>query len=365
MTITNDVLQKSKHTFSTLESCLMHFETQEEYDKYGLIITSLNASLAQINPVLIKTNQQMDQVVQVAGSVADLASPVENLAHELKKVEPVIETLGDAASEIEKVLKKEKWGLSAEDILKGASGVMDFMLGWAEDLVKPYLSKIVPDIPGIPDINPLQSNIDQIKEKYNSLEEEINKLKAIYDEYSNISYQISSQMAELKSPCFGEAYFIQSAQEYEKSNKAFWDIAGSKVIYEQGQKIQVWELSDNASDRKYYIEPIENGFVIITAALSPGTAYLDLSGNNSGNGTPMQLWDKNTSGAQKFKLKDMGDGRYKIFNANGKMLCLAGRSSDNGTALNLWDDHEGAFTEWVFISAKTNEKVILNLKLMH
>jgi hypothetical protein len=95
-----------------------------------------------------------------------------------------------------------------------------------------------------------------------------------------------------------ESFFIQSAQEYGRSNKGFWDIPGGEDKIKEGADIQVYELSDKAKDRRYMIENSPKaGFVRIHIEGVAG--YLDISSKKNNNGQNYLVsnndWNQNYS----------------------------------------------------------------------
>ncbi len=355
---TQDILKYTKESFQTAESCLLNLEKEEDYNEFSLVAKGIDESLKPTNQALKEINAQMKKINGLAVDVANMATVAYDVSKGLDTFEPAVKQIGGAAEKIDDVLKKEKWGFSAEKILKGASGVMDFMVGWAEDLVAPYLDKIVPDLPDVPGTDKLMANVDKIKQKYEQLQAEVNKLEKKYEEYTNYQKRIRNQSNNLKAKCFGKAYYVQSAKEYGKSDKGYWDIPGWDPNYEKDQTIQVYEKG-KYGDRKFYIERLENGYVRITPHHGIGMGYLDVSGGRTKNGTDIQLWDKANTTNQKFKLKHLGDGVYKIYTSKGQVVCLAGRSTKNGTNVHIWQDHDVDAVKWMFIDTKTNKKVIL------
>nr|WP_320119804.1 RICIN domain-containing protein [uncultured Marinifilum sp.] len=159
-------------------------------------------------------------------------------------------------------------------------------------------------------------------------------------------------------PVVGVEVYIQAAGAYDTgSNLGFWDVPGISPKYRQGQNIQVYK-KENRSDRKFcfYKDKKNPGYYYIVPSF--GRSYgarVDVSGNKNNNGTNIQLWNANGGSAQSFKLKPTPSGNFKIYNRNGKVVCLASRSYANGSNIHIWDDHQGHWMEWVLINARTNE----------
>lgn len=159
-----------------------------------------------------------------------------------------------------------------------------------------------------------------------------------------------------------ESFYIRSAQGYGQDNRSFWDVPGGEENIKKSVQIKIWELSDVARDRRYLMQysPI-SGYLNIT--MEGIAANLDVAGGDNKNGAKLIIWEPNNTSAQNFIFKYLGSGRFKIYNQNGKVIALEGRSSDNGNAIVMWDDHEGPWTEWMLISTKTKQPLMLEKSL--
>jgi hypothetical protein len=147
-----------------------------------------------------------------------------------------------------------------------------------------------------------------------------------------------------------EPFFIQSANDYGKRNFGYWDIPGGEENISEKAPLKVWELSDKNRDRKYVVvNSDKSGFVKIH--IEGVAAYIDIVNAENKNGAKLQIYKPNNSSAQNFSFMYMGNGRFKIFNENGKMITVNGRSSDNGSEIQMWDNHDGSWGEWYLISA--------------
>jgi hypothetical protein len=74
---------------------------------------------------------------------------------------------------------------------------------------------------------------------------------------------------------------------------------------------------------------------------------LDVSGGGTANGTRVQLWTCNTSGAQNWVVESSGAVRNPQSN---RCLEAPGGQTGDGTALRIWDCNGGANQRWVFPS---------------
>lgn len=160
-------------------------------------------------------------------------------------------------------------------------------------------------------------------------------------------------------------YFIQSAQEYEQSNKGYWDVPDfpKKIEANEVQNIQVWE-KDEFNDRKYTFTSKGGNSYHIKPGHGHATHYVKMEASFKKNGANIELQAvKGSNGSedifnrQLFSVKYVGAGRWKIYSDDGRVLSLENKSSKNGSNLQLWEDSKGAYNEWVFIEEVTGKAV--------
>ncbi|WP_181727190.1 glycoside hydrolase family 16 protein [Streptomyces sp. PT12] len=77
-----------------------------------------------------------------------------------------------------------------------------------------------------------------------------------------------------------------------------------------------------------------------------GGKCVDVAGASSANGTPVQLYDCNGTGAQQWTFGSDGTVR-----ALGKCLDITGDGVTDGSALQIWDCHGGPNQQWVVSAA--------------
>ncbi len=157
----------------------------------------------------------------------------------------------------------------------------------------------------------------------------------------------------------GKKFYIQSAMNYGKNNGGYWDLPGvykpSRAI-KKGANIQVWNL-DAHHDRQFTLRSWGSGYYEIQVGKTY-SARVDIDGGRSDNGTNVKVWERNGNKAQRFKFHHLGNGRFKIYDSNGKIICLKGRKNSNGTNVHIWNDHNGASVEWYLIDVNTKRAYI-------
>ncbi|MFO7885121.1 MAG: RICIN domain-containing protein [Desulfobacteraceae bacterium] len=162
----------------------------------------------------------------------------------------------------------------------------------------------------------------------------------------------------------GKFFYIRSVMDSGNGNLGFWDVPGtmapnpepSERKIQRGKNIQVY-ARDNGHDRKFLFHSASDGFYEIQVGLS-NNSRIDIDNAGTENGTNVKVWDRNGSQAQQFKFHHLGNGRFKIYDRNGKILCLAGRSNNNRSNVHIWEDHGGDWTEWYLYDVATKQAFV-------
>jgi uncharacterized protein YukE len=154
-------------------------------------------------------------------------------------------------------------------------------------------------------------------------------------------------------------FYIQSAMNFGKNGGGCFDIPGNNNP-KQGDDLKVWDLGAGGTDRVYSLEESTNkAYYNIIIGPSLGNDYaVDMAGNGYKNGTNIMVWKLNRKPSQNFYFKHLGDGKYKIYNQNGKIITLANNSSQNGSNIQTWLDHDGASTEWYLLDVNTKKPYV-------
>ncbi|MGL4368658.1 MAG: RICIN domain-containing protein, partial [Spirochaetota bacterium] len=113
--------------------------------------------------------------------------------------------------------------------------------------------------------------------------------------------------------------------------------------------------NDGGRDQQFRFMPAGNGYYYIISA-NGGAARI--SGGRDGDGVPLQIGSSQGSGAEKFRFRHLGGGRWKIYTPAGRAVCLASRSHAHGSAVHTWGDHDGAWMEWRIVRADTRQPYV-------
>ena len=260
---------------------------------------------------------------------------------------------------------------------------------------------------------------------YIRMEKEINK---VIDVYANRNINGTNIQVFEKNDSDAQKWYLKynsATQDYTifntLSGKAL-DVEGAGI--EDGTNIQLWESNETCAQRWKIVDK-GNGSVAFLSACSekaisvedvkkdesPNIAIMqyqekttqgwniipvnslekdglytiqsrvnekkviDISGgiNNARNGTNIQIWNNNNTGAQRWQIEKTNDGYYRIVNYQSKKTIdvVAGLSSD-GANIQIWDNNNSCAQKWsilkndnyyTFISACSNKVIDLEAGL--
>lgn len=126
-------------------------------------------------------------------------------------------------------------------------------------------------------------------------------------------------------------------------------INGKEAV--EGANICQWSEDDSKAQYfKFYeteYEPVvEDGCYTITSQIM-SNYRIDIASGSEDWGANVWLWSQNDSNAQKFDIKYVGAGQYKITGACSNLaLDVEGGGSANGTNIRQWDDNSSAAQRW-------------------
>ncbi len=113
---------------------------------------------------------------------------------------------------------------------------------------------------------------------------------------------------------------------------ACMDASGSGTA--DGTQIQEWWCNGSGA-QSYDLQSVGNG--VYNLVNTNANKCVDVNGMGTANGTKVQLWDCNGSGAQTFTMRSI-NGFSSFVNTNsGKCLDVAGDNPADGTVVQLWD----------------------------
>jgi streptogrisin D len=110
------------------------------------------------------------------------------------------------------------------------------------------------------------------------------------------------------------------------------DVSGSNTA--NGTAIQLWDCNGTGA---------QNWTIAGDGSIQALGKCMDVTYSGTTNGTKVQLWDCNGTGAQRWSITGAGD----IVNPqSNRCLDATDASSANGTRLQIWDCHGGANQKW-------------------
>lgn len=139
----------------------------------------------------------------------------------------------------------------------------------------------------------------------------------------------------------GFYYFHYNGDSYGQKilliYKTYADFAAKYNKVSSSEKSSIWLYNANTNKNAGAAassQIMADGIYVITTKLDSDFA-LDISGASEEDGANLQLWEKNQTPAQSFKVSHLGNGYYQIINTNsGKALDAEGGGTVPGT--NVW-----------------------------
>ena len=125
------------------------------------------------------------------------------------------------------------------------------------------------------------------------------------------------------------------------------DVAGGGTG--NGTNVQLYERNDNVA-QGWQIRGVGNGLWELIPQVAPNQR-LDVAGGQDVAGSNMHLYQANRNPAQRFRFLDQGNGYYEIVPevAPGKRLDVANIRQDNGTNVLMWNDLNNDAQRWRLI----------------
>ena len=141
----------------------------------------------------------------------------------------------------------------------------------------------------------------------------------------------------------GAGYYLQSALgnwvlDLSGGNTA--NGAAIRLYTPNGTASQLFVVSSSAAS-------IATGVSMIITSVANKKLVTDVTGASTANGARVQLYSSNNTNAQKYRFESIGNGTYKIINANsGKVLDVSGGSTANGAALQQYTSNNTVAQQW-------------------
>jgi hypothetical protein len=112
-----------------------------------------------------------------------------------------------------------------------------------------------------------------------------------------------------------------------------------------GAKVQIWDRNSSTAQR-WVITRNDDGTYKLT---HKGTnKVLDVDNNSSQNGAKVQQWDDNGTNAQRWIITRNDDGTFKLTGkGSNKVLDVDNNSSQNGAKVQKWDDNGTNAQRWI------------------
>lgn len=141
----------------------------------------------------------------------------------------------------------------------------------------------------------------------------------------------------------GAGYYLQSAL-----GNWVLDLSGGNTA--NGAAIRLYTPNGTASQLFVVSSSdvnIATGVSMIITSVANKKLVTDVTSASTANGARVQLYSSNNTNAQKYRFESIGNGTYKIINANsGKVLDVSGGSTANGAALQQYTNNNTVAQQW-------------------
>lgn len=141
----------------------------------------------------------------------------------------------------------------------------------------------------------------------------------------------------------GAGYYLQSAL-----GNWVLDLSGGNTA--NGAAIRLYTPNGTASQLFVVSSSdvnIATGVSMIITSVANKKLVTDVTSASTTNGARVQLYSSNNTNAQKYRFESIGNGTYKIINANsGKVLDVAGGCTANGAALQQYTSNNTVAQQW-------------------
>lgn len=201
-------------------------------------------------------------------------------------------------------------------------------------------------------------------------------------------YTVESLVSGMRLACDGNGNVVQCAASTDASQ--YWSptISNGCIVLKNVQTAKVLDVANGSNSNGANVQCYaSNGTVaqrfqfVSTSVLSNGTYFismassrgmnLDVCDGSFWNGANVQLWQGNDSGAQKWDVRQNGDGSYTFLNSkSGRALDVANASAASGANVQQWESNGSAAQRWFVeyagnggfkISSALNRSLVLDV----
>ena len=128
------------------------------------------------------------------------------------------------------------------------------------------------------------------------------------------------------------------------------------AVYESGTNLDV-RANVNTVAQQWGILPVDtiSSGIYTIRAIGDKTKAVDISGGvyNAQDGTNIQIWANNNTGAQRWYISDTGGGYFTVTNLqSGKALDVTARSTENGANIHAWKANNTCAQRWKILKNK-------------
>lgn len=204
---TKDVLEKSEKTVANIDDCIKTLKKEDDFRKVEGAIKEVNKGLSGTADQMRSLNNSLTSFEKGAKALAVMHSPVSSIKNGFNKIKPTLDKASDVTHEMDKVLKKEfgftgpitgkKYTMSLHKALTTGGEIASKIADLGMKAAKPVMDKMKISFPTIPGVDELKGKLDVVKNEYNNIQMQTEKIKESYDKYTDFHQIISSNLNKI------------------------------------------------------------------------------------------------------------------------------------------------------------------------
>ncbi len=127
------------------------------------------------------------------------------------------------------------------------------------------------------------------------------------------------------------------------------DVSGGNVSI-NGTSIDLW-LGNGTNAQKWNLSKLTTVPNGLYSLITPAGNDLDIKGGGTTDGSPLQIFSSNGSGAQQWHIIQQGNGTYALLNPqSGRYLDVVGGGTNNGAHVDIYDNNNSCAQQWSIIN---------------
>lgn len=195
---TKKVLEVTEKTVAEVDKCIQNLKLESDFKKVEGAVKEMNKGVKGTANEMHNINNGLNAFEGSAKQIAKLYSPLKKVKSGISKVKPVVDKVNKVTHEMDKVLKKsvsinlgfKKFELSIHGVLTTGGAAAKALSKLAMKALNPVLKKFKIGVPKIPGISEVSSKLDGVKNEYQKVKTETEKITNAYKKYTDVEAMV-------------------------------------------------------------------------------------------------------------------------------------------------------------------------------